>query len=61
MCIRDRIVCQIEQVIVIKHGSLPYRLASIHHIEPNAHLMPRAALGGNLLHAGLKYLSLIHI
>ena len=40
----------------------------IHHIEPNAHLVPRAALGGNLLHAGLKYvlvavihLSLIHI
>ena len=49
-----RIVRQIEQVVV-KHGSLHCRLASIHHIEPNAHLMPRAALGGNLLHTGLKY------
>ena len=50
-----RIIRQIEQVIVVKHGSFPYRLASIHHIEPNAHLMPRAALGGNLLNTGLKY------
>ena len=57
-----RVIRQIEQAIVIKHGSLPYRLASIHHVEANAHLVPRATLGGNLLHARLKYtlVSVIH-
>ena len=57
-----RVIRQIEQAIVIKHGSLPYRLASIHHVEANAHLVPRATLGGNLLHARLKYtlVSIMH-